>query len=72
MSDFGTVQAKLQELAVEPVEAGLQRVPNMTKPIGENHIKGFLKLIDGLEDDDDVQKVYHNADIDEALLEKYL
>lgn len=72
MTEFGTVQTKLQELGLEPVEAGLQRVPNMTKALGENHIKGFLKLIDGLEDDDDVQKVYHNAEIDEALLEQYL
>jgi len=72
MGDFGAVQKRLQELSVEPIEAGLQRVPNMTKNLSEKHIKGFLKLLDGLEDDDDVQKVYHNADIDEALLEQYL
>ncbi len=72
MTEFSEVQKKLVELDVEPIEAGLQRVPNMMKALDEKHIKGFLKLIDGLEDDDDVQKVYHNAEIDEALLEEYL
>ena len=72
MSDFGAVQKKLEDLKIEPKEAGLQRIPNMTKPIAEKHLSTFLKLIDALEDDDDVQSVYHNADVDEELLEKYL
>ena len=72
MTDFGSVQKKLQELNLEPTEAGLQRIPNMSKDLSEASITQFLKLIDTLEDDDDVQKVYHNAEIAEDLLEKYL
>ena len=69
MSDFGGVQKKLQELKIEPKEAGLQRVPTVTKEIGDKSLSTFMKLLDGLEDLDDVQKVYHNADIDDAQLE---
>ena len=69
MSDFGGVQKKLQELKIEPKEAGLQRVPTVTKEIGNKSLSTFMKLLDGLEDLDDVQKVYHNAEIDEAQLE---
>ena len=38
------------------------------KAIGEKHLSTFLKLIDAIEDDDDVQNVYHNADVAEDLL----
>ena len=69
MSDFGGVQKKLQELKIEPKEAGLQRVPTVTKEIGNKSLSTFMKLLDGLEDLDDVQKGYHNADIDDAQLE---
>ena len=72
MTDFGSVQKKLQELNIEPLEAGLQRVPTLSKSLSEGSISQFLKLIDTLEDDDDVQKVYHNAEISEDLLEKYI
>ena len=66
------MQKALQDMDIEPMEAGLQQVPNMMKDLSEKHVKGFLKLLEGLEDDDDVQKVYHNAEIAEALLEEYL
>ena len=59
----------MQDLSIEPKEAGLQRIPTVTKAMGEKHVSTFLKLIDALEDLDDVQNVYHNAEIDEAVLE---
>lgn len=71
MTDFNTLQVKLQEMGIEPQEAGLQRVPTTMKEISERHFGTFMKLIDVLEDDDDVQKVYHNAEVDDALLESY-
>ena len=43
-----------------------------SKALGESNINGFFKLIDALEDDDDVQQVYHNAEIDEEALERQL
>ena len=72
MPEFGNVQKALQTLKVEPKEAGLQRVPTVTKTMAQKHIPTFLKLIDALEDLDDVQNVYHNAEIDEEALEAAL
>lgn len=66
--DFGSVQKKLQELNIEPTEAGLQRIPITTKEMSADGFKTLMKLIDTLEDDDDVQKVYHNVEFDESLL----
>lgn len=71
MTSFGSVQKQLSEMKIEPREAGLQRIPSMYKALNEENLGTFMKLIDTLEDDDDVQKVYHNADIDEAALEAY-
>ena len=59
-------------MEIEPSTASLQRVPTTMKAIGEKHLSTFLKLIDAIEDDDDVQNVYHNADVSEELLEQYL
>ena len=72
MVDFGSVQKKLQEMNIEPIESGLQRIPTMSKEISEESFASFMKLIDTLEDDDDVQKVYHNAEVDDAILDRYL
>lgn len=71
MTNFGSVQKQLAEMKIEPKEAGLQRIPNMQKELNPDNLATFMKLIDTLEDDDDVQKVYHNAEIDEAVLEAY-
>ncbi|OIQ17135.1 MAG: transcriptional regulator [Bacteriovorax sp. MedPE-SWde] len=62
MEDFGNAQAKLTELEVEPIEAGLQRIAITHKSISEENSTSFWKLIDALEDNDDVQKVYHNLE----------
>ena len=67
MTDFGTMQKKLEEMSLETTEAGLQRIPITTKEIDPKHFQTFMKLIDILEDDDDVQKVYHNLEYNEEL-----
>ena len=72
MTDFGRVQKKLQDMSIEPKEAGLQRVPTVMKALGNKHVSTFMKLLDGLEDLDDVQKVYHNAEIDDETLEQLM
>lgn len=71
MTSFGSVQKFLQDAQIEPKEASLQRIPTMNKELNPDNLATFMKLIDAIEDDDDVQKVYHNADIDEAALEAY-
>lgn len=69
MEDFGNAQKKLEELKVEPLEAGLERVATFDKEISKDAWKTFNKLIDMLEDDDDVQKVYHNAEYADWMAE---
>ena len=69
MEDFGSIQKKLHEMNIEPIEAGLQRIPTTMKETNEKNFETFMKLIDVLEEDDDVQKVYHNLEYNEALME---
>lgn len=68
MEDFGNAQNKLAELEIEPKEAGLQRIPVTHKELDEAALNNFWKLIDALEDNDDVQKVYHNLEFSESMV----
>jgi YebC/PmpR family DNA-binding regulatory protein len=65
--DFGSVQKKLDELKIEPESGGLERVAKVLKQVSGEDFKKVKKLIDALEDDDDVQKVYHNIELTEEL-----
>lgn len=69
MEDFGSLQTKLDELSIEAENAELQRIPTTTVTLDDDALVSVMKLIDVLEDDDDVSKVYHNADITEEQLE---
>jgi transcriptional/translational regulatory protein YebC/TACO1 len=46
----------------------LQRFPNNTKSLGLEEAKLVLKLIDKLEEDEDVQNVFHNMEMGEELM----
>ena len=63
-SDFAAVRDAL-EPDFELAQAELTMVPNMFVPLDEEFKETFLGLIDALEDDDDVNDVYHNAEFDE-------
>lgn len=67
MENFGAISKKLEELKITPEEAGLERVPLTTKKVSKETFEKIMKLIDMLESDDDVQKVYHNIEFDEAF-----
>ncbi len=67
MEDFGNIQSKLEELSLEAKEAGLQRIPSISKEVTPEGFGTLMKLIDRLEDDDDVQKVYHNIEFTDEL-----
>jgi YebC/PmpR family DNA-binding regulatory protein len=67
MEDFGSVNRKLNELKIEPEEAGLKRIPNDTKKVDLEVAKKVLRLVDTLEDDDDIQFVYHNLEMTDEL-----
>lgn len=65
--DFGSVNRKLNDLGIESEEAGLKRIPNDTKKLDIESSKKVLRLIDTLEDDDDIQFVYHNLEMTDEL-----
>jgi YebC/PmpR family DNA-binding regulatory protein len=67
--DFGSVSRKLGELGIEPEESRLKRIPNDTKKLDVESAKKVLKFIEALEDDDDIQNVYHNLEMTDELAE---
>jgi len=68
LEDFGTMQKKLEELNIETESAKLQRIPNNTEALDVESAKKVLKLIDVIEEDDDVQEVYHNLEMTDELI----
>ncbi len=58
--DFGKMQKALEEMGIETKSAKLERIGQSFKEVTEEQAIDVLKLIDRLEEDDDVQAVYHN------------
>lgn len=58
-ADFGNIQGALEEKGIEIKEAQLERVPTDTKQLSAEQEEDVNKLIERLEDDDDVQQVFH-------------
>jgi YebC/PmpR family DNA-binding regulatory protein len=58
-TDFGQMQKALDAKGVNIVSATLQRVPNTTVSLNDEQAEEVEKLIDKLEEDEDVQAVYH-------------
>lgn len=69
LEDFGNLNKKFEELNIVPESAELNRIPNTLVALDDETLPKVMKLIDALEDDDDVQKVYHNIDISESQME---
>ena len=61
-SDFTQVSEKLQQEGIEFLEASVQMVPSTTVSLDENAGEKMERMIEKLEDLDDVMNVYHNAD----------
>jgi len=59
-ADFGSLQKALEDKNIEVISAELQRIPNIHKELNEQDTDDVLELIDKLEQDDDVQTVFHN------------
>ncbi|WP_315081549.1 YebC/PmpR family DNA-binding transcriptional regulator [uncultured Clostridium sp.] len=60
--DFGTVREALEAAGIEFLEADVKMIPDTYTAIDEADSKKFQKMLDLLEDDEDVQEVYHNAE----------
>lgn len=59
-ADFGSMQKALEDKGLEVLSAELQRIPSIGKELNEEQTDEVLELIDKLEQDDDVQTVFHN------------
>ncbi|MGI4750531.1 MAG: YebC/PmpR family DNA-binding transcriptional regulator [Janthinobacterium lividum] len=58
--DFGKMQKALEEQGIETKSAKLERIAQSYHDVTEEQVADVMKLIDKLEEDDDVQAVYHN------------
>lgn len=59
-AEFGPMAKALEEKKIEVITAELTRIPMNTAELDEEAAQDVFKLIDKLEQDEDVQKVYHN------------
>lgn len=59
-TDFGNMQKALEEKHITPISAEVEWIPSTTVSLPEEEAQEVLKLVDRLEQDDDVQKVFHN------------
>ena len=59
-TDFGNLQKALEEKNITPISAELEWIPTATVPISDEQAEDISKLIERLEEDEDVNKVFHN------------
>jgi len=67
LENFGQMQKKLEEMKIEPENSELQRIPNTRKAVDLGSAHKILKLIEMIEDDDDVQNVFHDLEMTDEL-----
>lgn len=58
--DFGNMQKALETKNITPISAEVEWIPQTTVELPESQAQEVLKLVDKLEQDEDVQKVFHN------------
>jgi YebC/PmpR family DNA-binding regulatory protein len=68
--DFINVKYALVAAGLEPVHAEVTMVADITVPMDKDGAEKLLDMIDGLEDLDDVQNVYTNAEIPDEVMEE--
>ena len=59
-NDFGNMQKALEEKGITPISAEIEWIPVSTVELPEDQAQEVLKLVDRLEQDEDVQKVFYN------------
>jgi YebC/PmpR family DNA-binding regulatory protein len=56
---FGALQKELENRGIEIQSSGFERIPQVTKELTEEQAADIEKLLEKIEEDDDVQNVYH-------------
>ena len=59
-SDFGHLQKALEDRKITPISAEHEYIPTSPMELPEGKANEVLRLVDAMEQDDDVQKVFHN------------
>ena len=62
---FGVLQKELEGRSFKILSSSFERIPQVTKQLGREAQQEVIKLIEKIEEDDDVQQVYHGLDIQE-------
>jgi transcriptional/translational regulatory protein YebC/TACO1 len=70
VADFFPLRDALEARFGPPAAANLEWRPNTTVPLDEERAASVLKLLEALEENDDVQTVAANFDIPEAVMQK--
>ncbi|WP_373058227.1 YebC/PmpR family DNA-binding transcriptional regulator [Zunongwangia sp. H14] len=60
--NFGSIQKELENRNIEIISSGFERIPQVTKPLPPEQAEDVEKLLERLEEDDDVQNVYHTME----------
>ncbi|MEC7264866.1 MAG: YebC/PmpR family DNA-binding transcriptional regulator [Bacteroidota bacterium] len=58
--NFGSLQKELESREIEIISSGFERIPQVTKALSEEEMADVEKLLEKIEEDDDVQNVYHS------------
>ena len=61
-SNFGAIQKELESREIEILSSGFERIPQVTKKLTEEEKEDVEKLLEKIEEDDDVQNVYHTME----------
>lgn len=67
--DYNAIEKMLEENGIEAAAAEISMIPDTTVKLQGKDAEKMLRLIEALEDHDDVQEVYANYDIDEELMD---
>lgn len=59
---FGAIQAELESRGIEILSSGFERIPQVTKALTPEQAADVEKLLEKIEEDDDVQNVYHTME----------
>src|SRR5437868_5010166 len=68
--DLVAVRSALQEAGIDYESAESKFLPSVTVPLDEENAKKVFRLLDALDDSDDVQEVYANFDVSDEIMEK--
>ncbi|MGS2739575.1 YebC/PmpR family DNA-binding transcriptional regulator [Sinomicrobium sp. M5D2P17] len=59
---FGAIQKELESRGIEILSSGFERIPQVTKKLDPEQVADIEKLLEKIEEDDDVQNVYHTME----------